>query len=513
MDNKENKILRMGGVVEISSESCCDHTLADYFGDVRRILFTECSLKQSGTFSGGGVDEFPGIVVFDVVYLDADGKPTHVSFTSDYELKLKGDEGRARAICTPYVVSYHVRSTGPRRFSAGATVGASVRCIVEDEISSCGSAFDIADRVQTLEGELTVRCAVESERVEREFAEKVERLDGVVEDELEVILSGACASVKEITPEEGGVRARGELCLYALASCDGAPLYLAQKSVAFDEHVPFEGVFSDMKFIPFTQTVSVSHAVNADESGCELVINAIVELRVIGEYNSHHKALFDAFVAGGEVENVYRDFRYTSLNDCCYESVSGNYEIPSSKICEDTIRDIPYICAEAKVNTAMIKDGEIVAAGELRASGVASVVNEAGEISYAGIKFNIPFEERASREVKNEDARVDCNVSVSSICAVVDTDSVNVSYTLALGAVCSEVKTCRLLSESDACECSSAEGKTVTVYYPKSGETLFEVAKKFRSSVSAIAAANDLSVSASANSNPTLTGVDRLFIY
>ena len=139
----EGKFQRLSATHDISAESQTDYILPDYQGDVRRILFTECKLARSGKYSDETGDEFSGILTYEVVYLDSEGKLTRASFTSDYDLRLKAtDDERKAAFAEPRVTSCTIRLTGPRRISAKATVSATVECVCEDEIYATGSAFE-----------------------------------------------------------------------------------------------------------------------------------------------------------------------------------------------------------------------------------------------------------------------------------------------------------------------------------------------------------------------------------
>ena len=514
MENSQNKFKRLSGTCELSTDSTTDYILPDYLGDIRRILFTECAIGRSGHYSDGGTDEFSGTVVYEVVYLDADEKPARATFTSDFDMRLKADEGRCAAICAPTVSSFYIRSTGPRRFSAGATVTASVRCISFDEISCTGDAFENSEMVQRLESVLNLRCAAESEHVERELSGSIERLDGATLDEVGILFSGARVTVNRAVAEGDGVRLEGEVRLYSLLSVDGAPIYLAEKTVPFEEILQIDGA-GDMTFIPNAEISTVTATVNPDEAGCEIMMSAAVELSAIGEYNERMTSATDAFVAGASTENSYREYRYSELYDACYAVILGVGELSSEKVCSEKLRDIPYLSGTVKLSSVSLLGDEAELCGELRVTGVASVTNEEGEISYSALKFSLPICERIKCNSRGDaDARLDISVSPVWISASVDTESVAVSYKLCCKAVCSGTSTKTILMSAMLTPGEESErGKTITVYYPTEGDTLFGVAKKFSVPLAEIAVKNELSASVCADGSEPLAGVERLFIY
>ncbi len=507
---------RLSSISEISTESCADYTLPDYLGDVRRILFTECEARQSGKYSDENGVEFSGIVAYEIVYLDSENKLSRTSFTSDYDLRSRaGEEERCGAYATPAVSSYTLRLTGPRRISARANVSASVKSICEDELSASGTTFENEERAQTLEETLKLRCCAEGESIEREYAERLERLDGIIADEIEVIYSGAEAMVSQATADEDKIKLEGELVLYALLSVDGSPIYLAEKTVSFEENVPFVDARSDMRFIPRAEVRSAVANVNADEAGAEVVLSAIVEYCALGEYNTQVKAKTDAYITDGDVENLYRDYRYTELVDCAWICENVSCDISSEKVSAEKLREIPYLSATVRVERSELAGGEASLGGELRVAGVASVTDENGEISYTGLKFSVPFEKRVKCAASPaSDKRLEYSLSAPVVTAAVDAGSIRINYRLLGSVVVSSVSSKKLLSTSSIVESDAAEArKSITVYYPVSGDTLFGVAKKFRTPVARLAANNGISASASTDGDAGLEGVSRLFIY
>ena len=70
---------------EIYTDTSADHSLPDYNGDVRRILYTNAQVHPSGSFENGDSVDFSGIVVYDIVYADSENRINTASFSSDYD--------------------------------------------------------------------------------------------------------------------------------------------------------------------------------------------------------------------------------------------------------------------------------------------------------------------------------------------------------------------------------------------------------------------------------------------
>ena len=90
MENKEmRQITRCRRQAPVYAESGCEYLMPDYLPDVRKILMTDAQIRPAGKFTDGDGTEFPGIVTYNVIYLDHEGEIASASFTSEYDLRCK----------------------------------------------------------------------------------------------------------------------------------------------------------------------------------------------------------------------------------------------------------------------------------------------------------------------------------------------------------------------------------------------------------------------------------------
>lgn len=509
------KFKRLTSVSDLSCDSGTEYTLPDYQGDVRRILFTRCEAKPSGKFSDGDTDEFSGSVEYEVIYLDSDSRLTHTSFSSDYDLvnkRLGGDGGDAFA--NPTVSTYSIRLTGPRRFSAKAIVCASVKSTGEDEVVAVGGGFDQESEIKNRM--LAVRGVIGSENLEREYAERIERLDGIIADEVEVLYSGSEVRVGGMECSDGAVTFKGEIRLYALMLVGDSPLYCAERVVPFEELIPFADAENEMMLIPRATVQSVTSTVTADDTGCEVVLNAVVEFAAEAEYNQSVIAVSDAYVVNGECENTYSDYRYISLCDSVGISDPMTVTLNGGELVSDSLRDIPFIEVTPRLESAAPGDGGVVLSGELKIIGIASVVDEEGRITYAQIKHTEPFERFVKCKVSDPEAlRIEASIGSQTASAVIDGDQVRLAFNLCGNIITSASSCDQILATCNVSEepAEKLDGK-ITVYYPTDGESLFSVGKRFKISTRRLSETNEIAVSASAGENDVPLGeIKSLLIY
>lgn len=503
---------------DVYTESSADYSLPDYLGDVRKILFTEASLRPSGRFAGGDEVEFSGVVVYNVIYLDSENNLSSVEFTSDYDYSVKcSGESYKDSLSDTRVSNYAIRLVGPRKISAKASLVGSVRLSENSTVSVSGTAFEGESSPEVNSKSVSIRSSHISSVVEREYAEQVASLEGAIADEVSVIYTFAEAIADSVIPEGDSAVIKGKLRMSAIVKNEDQPPVSVEKTVAFEESLDFEGISSGMILSPRLTVTSIKASVNPCESGCEIVMNGIVELCAVGEQNERVDLLLDAYSKNSPTENSYEDFNYLTLLDSATVKGTHNGELDRSEIESDSLREIIIMTATPKVERVECCDGEVNIFGEIRYSGIASDMNE-DVISYVSIKFSSPFVANVNIDCQtSENIVIDARVCAYGASASLDANKIYASCTLESSVTVCEERKEKILSSSQIKEGESykSSGAKITVYYPSSDDTLFSVAKRFHTSSLKVARDNDISESVFASSNPEgkLTGVKKLIIY
>lgn len=518
MENKGvESFRRLSKLQDQGTESCADYILPDYLGDVRKILYTETVSGPAGKGRADGGEEFYGTLNHNVIYLDSDGKPTGASFTSDYELFVRcpADEGEIFGI--PRISSSAIRLIGPRKLSAKAGISVSAYSLSEESIEVIGDAFSDGKEPETLERVIDFAQMTECQGEEREYAECIERLEGRIADEVQVLYSGANIGINEIQTIDKGVVLRGNITVYAVIEDSDSGLHLVEKSIPIEEQIPFDNVNDGMELNPTASVASLVTRVNADDTGCEVVCSIVAEYSCVASYNGKTSIVTDAYLKEANTENRYADLRYTELTEQIRVNESGACTLPREAVCQDTIREAMIISVTPRVEDVCAEDGAIVIKGELKFSGIASVVTEDGERSYSPLKFISPFETRLN-SVKpiSKDAVLQVNLIGITPSCVLDEDNVVVSYKLQGSVAISENKCVRRLSEckvTSECVEGRPDGR-ITVYYPDPDDTLFSVAKRYHTSSAKVAWDNSITSAASSDGEDKgLAGVKKLLIF
>ena len=503
---------------DVYTESSTDYVLPDYLGDVRKILFTEATLRPSGRFAGGDEVEFSGIVVYNVIYLNSEGGLCSVDFTSDYDYSVKcSGENYNDSIADTRVSNYAVRLIGPRKINAKASLVGSVHLCERESLCVSGDAFTGQHEPEINRGTANVRVSKTSSVTEREYAESVAKLDGAIADEVSVIHSFIDVMVEDVHREESTVCVKGKIRMCAVIKNNDEPAYCTEKTIPYEENIDFESIMPDMTLIPQMSVTSLRTEVNAEETGCNVVMSAIVEMCVIGEGNQPVSLVLDGYLKEMPTDNCYESFEFATLTDAVTVRESHSAEISRSEIDSDQLREIVFLTSTPKVESVEPYEGGVAVTGEVRYSGIASEFS-GDAISYTGIKFSTPFTINVNLSCQNnEKTQIDVELHTQNASASLDDEKLYVSCSL----VCTAVATtegCQEVLSSMSCtegECYESDCAKITVYYPNSEDTLFSVAKRFRTSSLKVANDNDITEAVFAQDNPTgsLAGVKKLVIF
>ncbi len=500
---------------DVYSESGAEYVLPDYCSDVRKILFSEARVRPAGKFSGNDEVEFTGIVVYNVMYSDTDGRIGGVSFSSDYDFTVKSpSESFESIMADTRVANFALRLIGPRKLSAKCYLSSAVSTTERLDYTPTGVTFEDDGTIEKQTEFLNMRNTRVSESIEREYAEQLCRLDGAIEDEVRVVYSRAEVIPESVVIEGDSAVVRGELVMLAVVENGDEPAYLVEKRKKIEESIPLEDPSADANLTPEVIVTSERTSIRADEDGCEIVMDVIADFAVKSDMNLTAEVISDAFSTCCSVENSYHDIEFTELVSTLSSKEKHTAEIKRADLTEGNVREVVFLSAEPKIEEVKLEDGRITVRAEIRYTGVASEMNDDGSISYSALKYSSPFEQNVNINCQiNDKTHAEAKCTVVNAEANVDANNIYLTSLIETRAVITENKKqsalfdCSLNSDSPFDKNESV----VTVYYPDEGETLFSVAKKFHVSLDRLCENN--SVPTSSTMQGTENAPQKLMIY
>ncbi len=518
MENTDNeRMLTVRKETEICAECSAEYILPDYKGDVKRVLHTEARVLPSGSFVDGGRAELGGVTVFDILYLDSENKLTSVEFTGDYSAVVPMKDGADEIFADFGAENVNIRLSGPRRMTAKCTVRAAVRNQFGMSCAAVGGTFDAECEPEICTHTVKSMRALKGSFGDREYTEEFFFAAGAALDDVDVIAKRADVRINTVTMSEDHAAVSGDICVCALVGIAEARPYVKEMKIPFEETVEVLGATEENEGTARARISSLECSMNPTDDGVRVNVSVISDIEVTAYGNTATHVVTDAYSTRAEVENRYERISYDELYGVRGMATRVSGEIPKSNTDAANACEIIYMSTEARITETSIASSGVNIKGEVQFSGVACEICDDGTTMYTPLKLLLPFDENVNFNSQIPGAAsAECIAHSSEAKITLDENS--------FYAECALTLTADILVKKDATRLASSEitaeavnpcrANVISVYYPDTGDTLFEIAKRFKTSVARIAESNSLTAEAvKAQDTPfSLAGVDRLII-
>lgn len=507
-----DKKLRTDGLAGAVSEGTTEYVLPDYQGDVKKILCAEARLVPAGKYLSGENLELSGIVAFDVLYADTEGKLTCASFTSDYEMSLPlGDAPVTDAGATARLGGYSVRLLGPRKFSAKYAVTARPEVTSEVVLTTGGNAWE-GHTPEVRKAPLAMHYALMGEGGEREFAEEAVRVSAPA-DTVEIIRTSGTVAVDESTATAGGVILRGRVILNALVRTPTEPPFRVTKEIPFEEMISVEGAVAGMQSTGTGNCTSVTAHVAADgEDASVVTVDAIAEFSAQIHSNMQTEVVTDGYLTDYETVGNFDTYNYEELCGCVSEPVTLRVQAPKTEGDGEEFRDVFFTLVSLKTESSEIVPEGVRLTGEATVTAVGNTMDEEQKAGFAARRFTAPFEETVKFPLHVEgEPKIECRLMPLDVEVTQDAETMYATITAQAVCVVTGQKQVRRMTDMETGAPVERNRSVVTVYFPEEGDTLWEIAKRYHRSVAAVASDNALDVSVMAGGDAPLN-VPKLLI-
>jgi hypothetical protein len=350
----------------------------------------------------------------------------------------------------------------------------------------------------------------------RELEEEIASLDGAIADEVEILLCDATAGVQSYEKTDRGITLKGNVRIDLLyRNADASPIRI-EKEIAYNDEVPLDYANDFETVEPRMEIFNMKSAVVPTDDGVRLVATLGCVTRVRGAKNSALTLVSDAFLKERGTVNEYSDFNY-SEHVCSGSSEDKiEFSFPLSDTELDGFDEVLYSGAVAHIDECEICENVVKIRGEIRFSGIACQVNADERQIFMPIKFAAPFEQNVNINCQNTgNMRINRHVSVNDVRMEIDANHLSATAVVMSSVSLSVDRKKRCLGSSYITdEEYSRDASVVTVYYPDSSESLFDIARRFHVSVRSIAEGNRLTETVFSSQTDSLgpLGVDRLII-
>ena len=511
------------GEQTVSAEVGREFVLPDYQPEIRKLLRVTATVQPPSRFLGADEAEFAGNVSFDVLYTGGDGGLYSANLSAPYSFRtvLTGDDRTVgdRPICLNAALTaegVNARPIAPRKLKISCRLSAHIAGFADREVDM--RIDDPTLNCQRLEQ--TRLCA----RTFSAIGEAMELTDEIPvpagEGELRLIGTEGAVQITEAIPGETGVNCRGELYVKLHLTRDAA---VEGEAGAESSKASFETI---TRRIPFSQTVEMPPLWGGQEQtatafGCCSEITARVEEdRLLCAAT----VVLEASVQGNErvsfVRDCYATDRATECEMITYSycravcCVNGN--VTSGGTVNRAQAGIPSgivpldLCGTAVVTGLVIERGHPVLTGDCTYRLLYRSAE--GELGHA--EFHLPLRYEMPDGGLSEDHQPVADARLTMLSGRIRPEGEE--YTVdAEWAIAARVYTHEQIKAVDEVrvtgEAAPMDG-TYILCYPSEGDTLWSVAKRYRTSLRGLAASNDLSGAADPSDVKSLEGVRFLMI-
>ena len=504
---------------EISSlrcESVGEYSLPDYNGDVKKVLLVKADVYPAGKFVGDDTLEFSGAVGYEIVYVDGENNITHAEFSTDYDAAVRvNSENYLDSDIKTSVLSCNMRLIGPRKLSVKCSLDNTVRISEKRVYSIDGDAF-LNYEPEFISESASIFTSEFGTGEMREINEEILAVDGAIADEIEVLLTDITPCVDVVNKTGGTAELKGVLRVNALYRNGESELKTTEAEIGFSEEVALDTAYEfddlDVRVDMANKKVSVVPT----EDGVSVTLSLNATPKIYGRKNSSFELVADSYLKERGSENEHSDFGYIEYACTSNDEVSFEYrsELGEGDLSGDF--EIIYTDAFAKVEECDFADNSVKILGEIKFNAIACQVSEEGVRTYTPIKITAPFSNNVNINCQKwGNMHTDCSVCARDAKMNVANGEVVATCDLAFAVNVYFDRSKRALVASYVTEEEySHDDSLVSVYYPDASESLFGIAKKFHTSVGAIASANRLSESVFASSCEPINdvGVRKLLI-
>ena len=492
----------------IPSELSADYILPDIYPDVKRILRVAAKPILISRYIAGRRLEFSGAVDY-VVIFSADtenGESMHsVHFSGDWDGSVGDLETleRANIAITPSISACSARMANPRKLTLKSTVATSVKitlpCPVEPTLDGAPD-LAVAASLEKLTSTVTARRERTflsdplriSENLEPDATQPA--IDEIISCSAELFFNDAKVNLDDSTVSLKGLanvsciyKSQGEAGTYKSFSRKIPVTYVADAA----DHC---GAFSACRPESLCARANATTVeINADVGENPYGERRVVELDVSADVS--------VYIVGGEDVSVVLDaYSTTHTSECTVkEHVAKTPDkmlTTSFSVGELLSRDVLSIGEGASIIDTQIDivSPEVISQRgrlALTASALVAMIVEDGG-SYSGVTATLPI--KCDLGAPDMSDKVICNAKLcaADIRTRTSGEGVHLDFEVSVCAALCEAKSVSALSAIRITgelerECG---GAVLTLCYPSADDTLWQVAKRYKTTVAAIEAAN-----------------------
>lgn len=498
-----------------------DYTLPDYMPAIGRVISCTAAVASPSLYLGGGSVEYAGGVRYRLLYESADDSSLWCAeLPSEYDIILNAERDSARLPQDPAELSclaeaspenVTARVTAPRRLTIKSRVRLSPDLSAKTSFETAihGDPGD-PDSVRTLEGSSESSFFASATNFPVICKDKISLAEAGLspDDEYRVISSRGDVMISQLQISGDGADCRGEVSSNILLTREGEgerPRRIIRK-IPFSATLPLNLPLPENSSTAGVRGYGVCPTVTASQEEDGIALEASLLLSAEIAARAPLSYLKDIYSKSADCECARKKLTLRTPAACFNgnATVSGSSDLASlgidsgMRLCDISARILPDI------EKTLSPSGRLTLGGKMKISAVADNGAELFPVEYdADYKYVAELPEAAGLA----SPEISVVAAVGETKGRIDSDSIVADCELCVGVLVEEKNEIEVLSEINLTPSSFVPkpASHICVCYPASGETLWDIAKKYRTEAEAIAEKNSLDPSASPDSPDSLS--------
>ena len=509
MHNKENE---RGNTILVKTfedtshnEISAEYNLPDYLPDINRLLKVSAKMTESSHFLSGDTLEYDGKLKCTVLYATGDGNLKSADFERDFSgnMGVSGTSGDCDIRFDGDIETVSCRLLNPRKLTAKIklAVKGEVYCNVVTTPNIAGKLSASEERALQYRTHTAIGVEMkQAQEIATPISEDLE-LEASLPSIDEIIAVETEPYITEFRVSDGKIAYKGDIVaeiLYRVVPEEnGEADHNAAKFASFSAKIPISGE------IP-VEGVGEHPVIRADVRVGSMEYrpqqNAFGENRT-AELDFDYSVYLDIF-CNAETEITTDMYSTDYESDCDEESVSYetalcaksfNFSVDGNAAREDADFDrIVMTTATASVEKTEKQGNKLLFTGTANVS----VVLTNGEGIYLSRNFTVPMKGETEAPRTAFDCTVDARACVPTVTARLDGDQIQTNLEVMIFYTVMEQHTeprVRQISVYKDRPARNEKAPSLMLCYPSFGETLWDIAKKYSTTVSELMATNGIS--------------------
>lgn len=474
---------------EVSEE----FSLPDYVPEIRRLLCTRAQVLPESKYvnDSGARDalEWSGTLTYLLIYTNDEGELCSLPLSSAYEASCPLNDTPNQVFIDTYVDSVNARVVAPRKISLKSRLKSKIAVWssvdTEEQMNNKSSADELFIERQTV----TIPT-ISQKQISQGDIRVSDKLDMQGLQNPTPLWCDAFITVSDVKPQSGTVSVRGSIRIKCLCQNDGDFVTLS-KTVPLAEEIPADGAMAGDKARVSPRCVSLTISNEQNDDSGQLFFDLTCELEGEVTRNVDYRLTSDCYSTKYETDEEYRTIDIYSSTRAQGVPFSINESVKRKSKDIDEIIDV--ICDPVYEKTEF-KGGRAIIFGKLSLTVIGKHLTE-NEPEYVSEGYELPFKYAVDMGRGDGDYIARCSISADEVNVRFDGDKLNVSAQIYPALEIIERAKQKILSVSTQKKDKEIkkDASCVRIYFPKEGDTLWEIAKKYHTTVSRLKEQNDLS--------------------